>query len=103
MLSKLTNYPLVRIETGRNIPESEVVRSLQSPEESIRLLAPKTDLVIRIRNEATIKLTCVEDYSGNWHNGMGAIYSQQWCYICFFIDISITISSPQSMELECLH
>lgn len=56
-------------ETGRTIPEREIVRSLQSPEESIRLLAPKTDLVVRITNESTIKLCSVEDYSGNWHQG----------------------------------
>jgi hypothetical protein len=46
------------------------VRSLQSPEESIRLLAPKTDLVVRIVNETSILLKCVEDHSGNWYRGL---------------------------------
>jgi hypothetical protein len=30
------------------VPESQIVRSLESPEKSIALLAPKTDLVVRI-------------------------------------------------------
>ena len=36
------------LKTGRMVPESQIVRSLESPEKSIALLAPKTDLVVRI-------------------------------------------------------
>jgi hypothetical protein len=57
-------------ETGRDIPETQIVRSLVSPEKSIRMLAPLSDLVIRIENEAHIRLVSVEDYSGNWRRGL---------------------------------
>ncbi|CAE7706595.1 Swap70, partial [Symbiodinium microadriaticum] len=102
-------------ETGRNIPESEIVRSLQSPEESIRLLSPKTDLVIRITNESTIKLSCVEDYSGNWHQGLykhfGVISHQHdsfpdWLGPLYFANTSlvgepfVTLALPTSLGEE---
>jgi hypothetical protein len=86
------------LETGRTIPESEIVRSLQSPEESIRLLAPKTDLVIRIINETSIILKCVEDHSGNWYRGLhkhfGVISHQHphfpdWLGPLYFEDTSL--------------
>jgi hypothetical protein len=58
-------------ETGRNIPESAILRSLRSPERSLQILAPKTDLVVRIWNGKTIILQAVEDHSGNWHRALG--------------------------------
>mmetsp|Transcript_2746 Transcript_2746/g.4127 ORF Transcript_2746/g.4127 Transcript_2746/m.4127 type:complete len:779 (+) Transcript_2746:248-2584(+) len=58
-------------KTGRNIPESQILRSLKSPENSLKILAPLTDLVVRISNENSITLKSVEDYSGNWHRGLG--------------------------------
>lgn len=54
-------------ETGRSIPEIQIIRSLENPENSIRLLAPKTDLVVRIWNESSIVLKSVEDHSGSVH------------------------------------
>lgn len=58
------------LKTGRMVPESQIVRSLESPEKSISLLAPKTDLVVRIVNEEAIELKSVEDHSGNWYRGL---------------------------------
>uniref|UniRef100_A0A0G4GWW6 EF-hand domain-containing protein n=1 Tax=Chromera velia CCMP2878 TaxID=1169474 RepID=A0A0G4GWW6_9ALVE len=63
-------------KTGRNVPESQIIRSLKSPENSIRILASRTDLVIRICNNETIKLLSVEDHSGNWQRGVGRHFSQ---------------------------
>ena len=57
-------------ESGRSVPESSIRRSLESPEKSIQLLAPKADLVVRISNESTIQLLSVEDHSGNWKRGL---------------------------------
>lgn len=74
------------------------MRSLQSPEESIRLLAPKTDLVVRIINESSIILKCVEDHSGNWYRGLhkhfGVISHQHphfpdWLGPLYFEDTSL--------------
>lgn len=71
---------------------------MQSPEESIRLLAPKTDLVIRIINESSIVLKCVEDHSGNWYRGLhkhfGVISHQHphfpdWLGPLYFEDTSL--------------
>lgn len=57
-------------ETGRFIPEAEIISSLSDPEISISRLAPLCDLVVRIENNTTIKLLSVEDHSGNWHRGL---------------------------------
>ena len=62
-------------ETGRSVPESQILRSLENPEKSLRELAPKTDLVVRIMNEDSIVLKSVEDHSGNWARGLGQIFS----------------------------
>lgn len=62
-------------ETGRAIPESQVLRSLRSPEDSLKKLAPLTDIVARIWNENAIQLKCVEDYSGNWFRGLGRLFN----------------------------
>jgi hypothetical protein len=52
------------------VPEHQILRSLASPENSIKILAEKTDLVVRIWNEDTIILKSVEDHSGNWFRGL---------------------------------
>mmetsp|Transcript_18 Transcript_18/g.36 ORF Transcript_18/g.36 Transcript_18/m.36 type:complete len:750 (+) Transcript_18:51-2300(+) len=101
-------------ETGRSIPESQIVRSLQSPEASIRLLAPKTDLVVRITNESAITLTSVEDYSGNWYRGLqkhfGVISKQHpdfpfWLGPLYFENTSLVgrpfIEIPSPYTLTC--
>jgi hypothetical protein len=62
-------------ETGRSVPESQVLRSLQCPETSLVTLAPLTDIVARIWNENRIELKSVEDYSGNWDRGLGRLFT----------------------------
>lgn len=62
-------------ETGRSIPESQIMRSLLSPENSLKTLAPLTDIVARIWNENRIELKSVEDYSGNWYRGLGRLFT----------------------------
>lgn len=58
-------------ETGRFIPENELVNSLLSPDISIRKLAPLCDLVVRFRNNGdTPRLLSVEDHSGNLQRGL---------------------------------
>lgn len=74
------------LETGRSVPEEQVLRSLESPEHSLRMLAPKTDLVVRIENEDAIILKCVEDYSGNWVRGLGRLFSGVECESLKFPD-----------------
>jgi hypothetical protein len=58
-------------ETGRFIPEAEIVKSLTSPNISVGHLAPLCDLVVRFKNdEGTPRLLSVEDHSGNVHRGL---------------------------------
>lgn len=74
------------LETGRSVPEEQILRSLESPEHSLRMLAPKTDLVVRIENEDAIILKCVEDYSGNWVRGLGRLFTGVECESLGFPD-----------------
>jgi hypothetical protein len=50
------------------------------------MLAPKTDLVVRIENEDAIILKCVEDYSGNWVRGLGRLFTGVECESLNFPD-----------------
>lgn len=58
-------------QTGRVIPEAEIVSSLRNPEVSIRKLACKCDLVVRFANNKEVpELLSVEDHSGNLQRGL---------------------------------
>lgn len=58
-------------QTGRMIPEADIVRSLRDPEISIKVLARQCDLVVRFDNsDGTPKLLSVEDHSGNLQRGL---------------------------------
>jgi len=58
-------------QTGRNIPEEMIRKSLQAPEHSLKVLTPKVDFVARINNDGglpALESFEIIDHTGNWDN-----------------------------------